>query len=138
MLTRLIYASEATSPLSPGLVDEILATARAKNRLNNVTGLLMFDHHCFLQVLEGDRQSVSNLYGNLVRDKRHARLLILQCGPVDERLFVDWSMGFAAADAQFKRLLLRHTASSQFDPHRLAAASALALLTAMAGSAAPE
>jgi len=47
-------------------------------------------------------------------------------------------MGFAAADALLKRLLLRHTASSQFDPHRLGAASALALLTAMAGAAAPS
>jgi Sensors of blue-light using FAD len=135
MLTRLIYASEASEPLQASGIEDMLRTARAKNRLRDITGLLLFDHRCFLQALEGDRQHLSDLYGSLVRDPRHRRLLLLQCVPVDERQFTDWSMGFAPADAVHQRLLLRHTASSQFDPYRLTASTAWSLLLAVAQGA---
>lgn len=136
MLTRLIYASEASGPLQASGVDDLLRTARAKNRLRDITGLLMFDQHHFLQALEGDRQQLSDLYGSLVRDPRHQRLVLLQCVPVDERQFADWSMGFAPADASRQRLLLRHTASSRFEPHRLTASTAWTLLVAVAQASA--
>jgi hypothetical protein len=132
MLTRLIYASEATEPLHAGGIEDILRTARAKNRLKDITGLLMFDHRHFLQVLEGDRQHLSDLYGSLARDPRHRHLLIMQCVPIDERQFADWNMGFAPSDSARQRLLLRHTASSQFEPQRLTASTALTLLLALA------
>ncbi len=135
MLTRLIYASEASDPLQASGIEDMLRTARAKNRLRDITGLLVFDHRYFLQALEGDRQHLSDLYGSLVRDSRHRRLLLLQCGPVDERQFGDWSMGFVPADAARQRLLLQHTASSRFEPHRLSAATAWSLLSAVAQGA---
>ena len=136
MLTRLIYASEATEPLHAAGIEDILRTARAKNRLKDITGLLMFDHRYFLQVLEGDRQRLSDLYGSLARDTRHQHLLLMQCVPIDERQFADWSMGFAPSDSARQRLLLRHTASSQFEPQRLTASTALALLAAVAKTSA--
>ena len=136
MLTRWVDASEASEALQTSGVEDMLRTARAKNRLRDITGLLVFDHRCFLQALEGDRQQLSDLYGSLVRDARHQRLLLLQCVAVDERQFADWSMGFAPADAARQRLLLRHTASSRFEPHRLTASTAWSLLLAVAqGSA---
>lgn len=136
MLTRWVDASEASEALQTSGVEDMLRTARAKNRLRDITGLLVFDHRCFLQALEGDRQQLSDLYGSLVRDTRHQRLLLLQCVAVDERQFADWSMGFAPADAARQRLLLRHTASSRFEPHRLTASTAWSLLLALAqGSA---
>lgn len=137
MPTRLIYASEACAPLNASAVDDILRNARAKNSRHDITGMLMFDRQAFLQVLEGDRQRLSELYVSLARDDRHRRLALLQCGPVDERLFAAWHMGFMAADAAHCRLLLRYTASSLFEPHRLTAAAALSLLQAVAQGA-PE
>lgn len=136
MLTRLIYASRATEPMSPARVDDILRNARAHNQVHDITGLLVFDHRSFLQVLEGDRQALSDLYSRLVRDPRHTQLLLMECVPVDERVFSDWSMGFVAADDTHRRVLLRLTARSQFDPHGLSAPCALALLRAMARSTA--
>ena len=131
MLMRLIYASEAVQTLSPGQVDDILRTARARNQQRDITGLLAFDYRCFLQLLEGDREALSDLYARLLRDARHGRLLLIHCAPIDERQFSDWSMGYVAAGPSQRRLLLRHTQSSQFDPYRLGPASAVALLTAM-------
>jgi hypothetical protein len=134
MLTRLIYASEASDALNPERVEDILSTARQKNQLHDITGLLLFDSQFFLQVLEGSRADLSQLYSALVRDTRHRRLELLSCGPISERIFSDWSMGFAGAGAALAQLLLRQTSRRRFNPYQLSPEAALAILTAVAAS----
>jgi len=129
MLIRLIYASETAAPMGPNEVQALLTLARRKNRLRDITGLLVFDSRYFLQVLEGDRQVISELYSRLAQDPRHKRLTLMQADPIDQRRFVGWSMGFAAADALGRGLMLRHGSTSHFDPFQMRASSALALLT---------
>jgi hypothetical protein len=129
MLSRLIYASEVANDLTPEGLQTLLATARRCNRLHDVSGMLVFDSKYFLQAIEGSRASLSQLYSNLVRDARHKRLLLLSFESIEQRIFSDWTMGFAAADASHKRLYLRHGPSARFDPYQLKASGALALLT---------
>jgi hypothetical protein len=138
MLTRLIYASEAAENLDPGKVQALLEHARRSNRLRDITGMLIFDRRYFLQVLEGDRQLLSDLYGRFVTDSRHRRLLILGVEPIAQRLFSEWSMGFAAADESRRGLYLRHGISGQFEPHGLSAGGALAVLQDFARATTPD
>ncbi len=129
MLSRLIYASEVANDLTPEGLQALLTTARRCNRLHDVSGMLAFDSRCFLQAVEGSREALSQLYSNLVRDRRHKRLVLLSFESIEQRSFSDWTMGFAAADASHKRLYLRHGPSARFDPYQLKASGALALLT---------
>ena len=129
MLSRLIYASEATEALNPEKVATLLAQARSHNERRDITGMLIFNSRCFLQVLEGDREPLNDLYGRLTHDTRHRRLLLLGFETIGERLFPGWSMGFAAADASQRTEYLRFGATSQFDPYRLTGPAALGLLT---------
>lgn len=129
MLIRLIYASETAATMGPAEVESLLADARRKNHLHDITGLLVFDSRHFLQVLEGGRQAISDLYGRLAQDPRHQRILLLQAEPIGQRSFVGWSMGFVAADALGRTKMLRHGSSSQFNPFQMTASAALALLT---------
>lgn len=135
MLSRLIYSSEPAQPLDDQQVMDILSTARRNNERNDVTGMLVFDSQAFLQVIEGGRDQLSALYASLVRDARHRRLTILGMGPVDERAFSSWQMGFAAAHAGHRSLFLKHGTSSRFEPDRLTAQAALALAKDFAPSA---
>jgi len=140
MLMRLIYASEASQPFGPGEFDALLASARRGNTRRSLTGLLVFDHRTFLQVLEGEAERVSEVFCRIAADPRHRRVLILEAREVAERLFGDWSMGFAAADAAGSAQFMRFGAGAGFDPHALSAASALGLLQALgprASGAAP-
>lgn len=138
MLMRLIYASETTATMGPAEVEALLGVARRKNRLYDLTGMLVFDSRYFLQVLEGDRQAVSNLYNRIVADPRHQRVVLMQANPIGERSFFGWSMGFVAANALGRGRLLRHSASSRFDPYAMDAASALALMTELSRSTEDE
>ncbi len=132
MLTRLTYASIASDPLTPAGVQAIVDHARAANERRQVTGMLVFDRNCFLQTLEGRREAVSETFCRIAADPRHRRILLMDVLPVDERLFANWTMGFAAADARGRELFLRFGGSDEFEPHAMTAASALGLLRARA------
>lgn len=131
MLFRLIYASEVATPLTAGSVQQIVESARASNQRRQITGVLAFDSRSFLQVLEGDRGTVSEVFIRIAKDSRHRHVQLLESVAVDERLFATWSMGFAAADACGRDTFLRHSSEDHFAPLNLNARSAIGLLTAL-------
>ncbi len=77
MLVRLLYASRAPSPLSASVVDSILEQSRKNNPPQGITGMLCFSDDIFLQVLEGSRDTVCELFNTIVRDSRHHGIRIL-------------------------------------------------------------
>ena len=133
MLIRLVYASTAVQPVSREVMDAILKTARLRNEVKDLTGLLVFDHKYFLQVIEGHRSAVSLLLGKLFADSRHSNLTVLECDEISERLVADWSMSFMPAATASRAQLLRHGVSGHFDPYGFTKAGALAFLAGMRG-----
>ena len=131
MLIRLIYASEVAVPLTPAAVQCIVERARVANQRRRITGVLAFDSQSFLQVLEGEREAVSEVFCHIAKDSRHRRVQLLESVAVDERRFASWSMGFAAADAHGRDTFLRHSGDDHFAPAGLTAKSALGLLAGL-------
>lgn len=133
MLARLIYVSEATDALNLPAVEAILQQARQKNRLRDISGMLLFDAKAFLQVIEGDPQKLTDLYGRIAQDTRHRRLKLLEFTAISERRFGAWAMDFAGAGSSNREVFLRYSAASSFQPYELNAGNALAILEALAG-----
>ncbi len=131
-LTGLIYASEITLPLTASAVQDIVDKARTANQRRHLTGMLAFDSRSFLQVLEGRRAAVSEVFCRIVSDPRHQHVQLLELAAVDERLFAGWSMGFATADAHGRDTFLRFSGVDQFAPSTMTAGSALGLLRGLA------
>lgn len=131
MLMRLIYASESSQPLTPGAVQQLVDHASRANSRRQLTGVLAFDQRAFLQCLEGDRETVSEIFCRIAADSRHRRVVLLEYQPVSERMFSNWNMGFAAADAGGREMFLRFGIGASFDPHNMSAGAALGLLGAL-------
>lgn len=91
---QLVYASAATVAFNEKDLEELLAKARKNNQLLGVTGILLYHDGSFIQALEGERQTVLDLYEKIMADPRHASGMLLYRGEVQERCFADWSMGF--------------------------------------------
>ncbi len=98
MLFHLGYASTETQPFSSEDLREMLEKIRVHNAQADITGLLLYRENCFFQVLEGDKQTVLDLYNRIKADPRHQRVELLFEGPVETREFVDWRMGFVQLD----------------------------------------
>jgi hypothetical protein len=134
MLSRLIYVSEAADALNLPAVEAILAQARQKNRMRDISGMLLFDSKVFMQVIEGDAQKLTDLYGRISQDVRHRRLKLLEFSAIDERRFGAWAMDFAGGGEGNRAVFLRYSSSSLFQPYELSAINALAILTELAGN----
>lgn len=100
-LYRLIYCSRNVIPQAMPqavLEDEIkaiLATARRRNKADNVTGALLFTVSGFAQVLEGMRDVVEHTFDRIIGDPRHADVTVLSFTPTERRSFPDWPVGFS-------------------------------------------
>ena len=91
---RLVYVSAAVgSPTRADLL-ALLAKAREKNHRLGITGLLLYKDGDFIQLLEGERAAVREVFGAIKADPRHSGVIVLLEGEAEGRLFADWSMGF--------------------------------------------
>lgn len=91
-MRELIYTS---LPTQKGIdVKSILDVARVNNPAKGITGFLCFDGHRFLQILEGEKTVIQELYASIERDTRHKDIELLHQGDISERSFSEWSMAY--------------------------------------------
>lgn len=128
MLVRCLYASRARQPLTPAVVDAILEQSRRNNPPRGITGLLCFVDDVFVQVLEGGRDPVCDLFATIVRDDRHAGVRILSYEEIGERRFGHWNMGQVNIAKVNTALLLKYSEKPVLDPFAASGAATLALL----------
>jgi hypothetical protein len=76
----------------------IFTTARRQNRAVGVTGALVLAEDGFVQVLEGDKDTISDLYAPIIQDPRHDHCTVLEEQTVDARTLGRWAMAKVAAD----------------------------------------
>ena len=91
---QIIYISAATEPFEDEAITELLKLARTNNGKRDISGLLVFHEGSFIQVLEGAKGAVKATFAKICSDPRHRDVQVLWEGPVEERSFESWSMGY--------------------------------------------
>mgnify|MGYP003450083015 CR=1 FL=1 len=114
MLVRCLYASRAATSASVAILDEILAQSRRNNPAKGITGMLCVSGNVFIQVLEGGRDEVCDLYHAIVRDPRHEHVNLAKINP---------------------SLLLKYFTRAELDPFNASGAATLSLLGDLVSSA---
>ncbi|ELQ6036389.1 diguanylate phosphodiesterase [Cronobacter sakazakii] len=71
MLSTLIYRSRLKGYIDQASLQVIVRQAQTRNAQMQVSGILVFDGHQFLQVLEGPLHAVEALFGRISQDERH-------------------------------------------------------------------
>lgn len=94
----LVYVSSATRRMSHDELVALLHNIRANNERLGVTGLLLYHDGSFMQMLEGEKQTVLDLYEKIQEDERHSTVLLMLSDDIEQRNFDDWSMGFFNMD----------------------------------------
>ena len=135
MLVRCVYASRAATPPGPQ-VDAILEQSRRNNVKLGITGLLCVSDDVFIQVLEGGRDEVSELFHTIARDPRHTHVRILGFEEIAERRFASWTMGQVNVARVNPALLLKYSDRASLDPFACSCRATLALLDELVATAA--
>ena len=133
MLLRLSYFSRSLVSRSPDEVDAFLGPARENNRASGITGLLLHVDGWFLQLLEGERAAVSQLYNSLVQDYRHCEVTLVEAGEIRERKFPNAAMGLITPSPQCPGRMIRFGPAGTFNPTMMSVPSVLALFDSCIG-----
>ena len=127
MLVRLMYASRAVPAIDQDALVAILRKSKANNPGAGVTGVLCFSEGIFLQVLEGGRSGVNQLYNRIASDTRHTEVTLLCYEEIGERRFAGWSMGQVNMSRLNPALLLKYSERPALDPFTVSGQVSMAL-----------
>ena len=135
MLVRLLYASRATAPLDAATIDAILNESGRNNPARGITGILCYGEDMFIQVLEGGRDEVCELFNAIVRDERNSGVRILSFEEISERRFGAWTMGQVNVARVNPSLLLKYAEKPRLDPFAASGVASMALLDELIATA---
>jgi len=135
MLVRLLYASRAVDP-SPHAIEDILIESRQHNPGCGITGILCYGGGIFLQAIEGGRNAVNELFGQIQRDARHKDVVLLHYEEISERRFGGWTMGQVNLERVNASIVLKYSEKSELDPYAVSGRVSLALLEELMATAA--
>jgi len=136
MLVRCLYASRVVAPLTPEVMDAILEQSRRNNPQLGITGMLCVSGAVFIQVLEGGRDAICELYKAIVNDPRHTTVRLLVYEEITERRFGNWTMGHVNIAKVNASLLLKYSETATIDPFGCSGRSTMALLDELVATAA--
>ena len=77
---RIIYLSSAIDSVDETELENLLVKSRENNKLNEISGILLHIDGDFIQVLEGHKEIVTNLYNKIATDKRHKGIITVAKG----------------------------------------------------------
>jgi hypothetical protein len=136
MLVRLMYASRTVPALDPEELQTILKQSKAHNPKAGITGVLCCSEDIFMQVLEGGREAVNQLYNRIVTDPRHRDVTLLSYEEIAERRFAGWAMGQVSMARLNPALLLKYSERAQLDPYAVSGKVSVALFDELVATAA--
>jgi hypothetical protein len=119
MLVRTLYISRSAGPQTSTMTGSILKTALSFNKVNQITGVLCQGTGFFIQVLEGERNIINQLYGRIVHDSRHKDVELVSFEEINQRKFQQWSMALIDLSDTDPMVVLQHP---EFDPYSATAA----------------
>jgi len=128
MLVRCLYASRAAQPLSGAVLNSILEQSSRKNPALGLTGMLCFTSELFVQVIEGGRDEVCEVFNAIVRDNRHVHVRLLAFEEITERRFGHWTMGQVDLKNVNPSLLLKYSEKAELNPFSCPGRVTMALL----------
>lgn len=117
MLLRLVYASRMYAPID---VEQVAKAAAVANASKGITGLLLCDGEFFLQVLEGPRNVVSELFLKIARDPRHSGVQLVEASEVPALSYPNWGMG-VIADVRKSATIWLDATAGRLDPFNMPA-----------------
>ena len=95
---ELIYTSRAYHEMTQEELEELLVQSREKNSRLNITGLLVYGNQEFVQLLEGNKDDIFDLFHRIKKDERNYNVVLRWNGIIENRSFNSWSMAFINSD----------------------------------------
>jgi len=102
---ELLYTSVSPIGMSESNLNDILEKARLKNKRLGITGMMLYHNREIMQILEGEKSIVQEMFQTIFEDARHTSVEVLYQGEIENRAFSDWSMAFKSIDKNMIKII---------------------------------
>ncbi len=89
------YLSKQTEGLKDSELEVMFQFILDVNPKLNITGALLHNNNFFLQVLEGKKETIQDLFENIRKDKRHKNILTILDQKIEDRIFENYEANFS-------------------------------------------
>ena|ERR1700744_1288589 len=96
----IIYSSTGTKQFTEDELTAILSKSVTNNTRDSITGVLLYHEGSFIQLLEGEEETIRETYKRITGDSRHKHVTTIASGELKQRNFPDWAMGFKSINAE--------------------------------------
>ncbi len=100
MLSYLVYISFRSENCTEEEIQNILKACQGNNKSKDITGVLMYSDKKFVQYLEGEYDTILELFNKIKTDNRHNSVIMLTSFPIKQRAFPSWQMGSKKMDLE--------------------------------------
>ncbi|KCZ96912.1 BLUF domain-containing protein [Hyphomonas polymorpha PS728] len=76
----------------------VLNASQSNNEERYITGYLVHNGGSFMQLIEGPRVEVEDIYDRILKDKRHSGIVRILAEKAESRAFPRWSMNYFRLD----------------------------------------
>ena len=104
-LSVIVYRSKAVEAMTDIDLFYLLMHARERNKVNDLSGVIIYDRGHFFQWLEGPDQALGQTWNNIRTDARHTDVHVLADQSIPTRLFAGWTMQLAHRDRQHEMVV---------------------------------
>ncbi|MGB3345193.1 MAG: BLUF domain-containing protein [Aequorivita sp.] len=87
MLYSLCYISNAVKLWQQDQLHQLYNSCKLRNRINGITGILIYCEGTFIEVLEGKMDRLHHLFSQIRNDERHDQITLMLDSPIEHRLF---------------------------------------------------
>lgn len=101
-LYRLVYVSTARLGLTEAEVEDILNASQSNNEERYISGYLVHNGQSFMQLLEGPRAEVDEIFRRIRTDNRHSGVVRIVAEWCRGRAFPNWPMNYFRVDRKGK------------------------------------
>jgi hypothetical protein len=90
---QLIYTSQSTFEITEKVLLDILTKAQINNFNHQISGLLILFNSNYIQLIEGNKKDVTDLFNRIKNDSRHKNIRVLIETDSLDRDLPTWFMG---------------------------------------------
>lgn len=105
-----IYISYMKNDLKKDILEQLLQKFQNNNKINDITGMLLYNCGNVIQLFEGPIEKTKKLMENINKDSSHQRVIIVYNKPIINRICPEWNMEYITKDFEiFNRNIVKNT-----------------------------
>jgi len=108
MRYAIVYVSTASQDLNKKEIEGILNYSKEWNNDHGITGLLLFSGGNFFQIVEGEKNKISELFREIKSDDRHHNIMQIFGKDIHKEAYDGYDSDFVSEEADYDPKKFQH------------------------------